>query len=102
MSILRGSRYQGVPFTGIKTLDGKTRKFLHDRRIFSAKDIGTNSIEYVVQGEEELDSIADKFYDDETLWWLIADVNDIEFAFDVAPGDIIIVPARFIVTSLLR
>ena len=93
---------QGVPFTGIKTVDGKTRKFLHDRRIFSKEDIGENAIEYVVQGDEELDSIADKFYGDDTLWWLIADVNDIEFIFDVAAGDIILIPTPFIVTELLQ
>lgn len=87
-----GSRYQGVDITGIRTTDGKEKKFLHDRRVFSMTDVGTTGFEYTVVGEEVLDGIADKFYGDDTLWWLIADVNNIFFMFDVGPGDVIIIP----------
>jgi hypothetical protein len=90
--IVQGSRYEGVDITGIRTVDGKERKFLHDRRVFSMADVGANGFEYEIKGEETLDAIADRFYGDDKLWWLIADVNNILFAFDVQPGDTIIIP----------
>ena len=96
--ILRGSRYVGIPYTGIKTVDGKTKKFLHDRRIYSVDDVGENAIEHEVKGEETLDSLADFYYKNDQLWWLIADVNDILFAFDIQPGDVLVIPDPSIVT----
>jgi nucleoid-associated protein YgaU len=99
--IFRGSRYEGVAFTGIKTLDGKTRKMLHDRKIYSVDDVPDTSIEHVVVGEETLDSLADRFYKDDRLWWIIADVNDILFAFDITPGDILLIPDPNIVRGLI-
>lgn len=90
--IVQGSRYQGVPMTGIRTVDGKDRKLIHDRTVFSMADVGADGIEYEVKGEETLDALADRFYGDDTLWWLIGDVNNIFFAFAVVPGDRIIIP----------
>jgi hypothetical protein len=99
--IFRGSRYEGVPFTGIKTLDGKTRKMLHDRRIYSIDDVTDLSIEHVVEGEETLDALAERFYKDDRLWWIIADVNDILFMFDVKAGDTLLIPDPDIVRDLI-
>ena len=101
MTIFRGSRYERVPFTGIKTVDGKTRKMLHDRRIFSLDDVTDSSIEHTIEGDEALDSLAERYYGDDRLWWVIADVNDILFAFDFSPGDIIIIPDPNIVRDLI-
>lgn len=98
--ILRGSRYEGIPFTGIKTLDGKTKKMLHDRRIFSLDDVSDRFIEHTVVGQETLDALAERFYKDDRLWWIIADVNDILFLFDVQPGDVLVIPDPGIVRDL--
>ena len=92
MTIFKGSRYEGVPRTGIRDLSGQTRDFLHDRRIFSAKDLEQNSFVHTLVGGEELDALAHRYYGDETLWYLIADVNDIFFMFDAQPGDELIIP----------
>ncbi len=92
MPILKGSRYEGVPITGIRYADGSERKFLNDRRIFGPADVGTNGVEHVIQGQETLDALANTFYGDDTLWWLIADVNNIFFMWDAGPGDTIIIP----------
>ena len=100
MPIFSGSRYEGVDITGIKTLDGNIRKFLHDRRIFSREDIGPDSIEHVVSGDEQLDGLAETFYGDQNLWWLIADVNDIHFALDLAPGQRLLIPSPAVVAEL--
>ena len=100
MAIYRGSRYEGVDKTGIKFADGSERVLLHDRRIFSNNDLGEDSIQHTVEAGEELDSIAYNFYGDDGLWWLIADVNDILYIFDVAPGDILTIPNPDIVSDL--
>ncbi len=100
MPILRGSRYEGVPFTGIKDLDGKIRKFLHDRRIFTKEDIGARAIEHTVVGGQQFDSLAEEFYEDQSLWWLIADVNDFLFPLDLKPGDSLLIPDLSILREL--
>ena len=98
--ILRGSRYEGVPFTGVRTVDGKIRKFLHDRRIFTKEDIGSNAFEHTVVGQETFDGLADEFYDDQSLWWLIADVNDFLFPLDLKAGDTLLIPDRSVLAEL--
>jgi nucleoid-associated protein YgaU len=100
MAILRGSRYEGVAFTGIRTVDGKTKKFLHDRRIFTLKDVGANTFEHMVKGQETLDGLAETFYENQNLWWLIADVNNILFALDLQPGTILKIPNRAVLADL--
>jgi len=92
VTIYSGSRYEGVAFTGLKTTDGKARKFLHNRKIFSQSDIKENAIEHTVAGEETLDALAQKYYKNDRLWWLIADVNDVFFFYDVVPGQVLLIP----------
>lgn len=100
MSILSGSRYVGVPITGIRTVDGKTKKFLHDRRIFSEADIGGQSIEHLIVGGETLDAIAERYYKNQNLWWLIADVNNIVFPLDIQSGQTVKIPNRSVLADL--
>ena len=95
--IVKGSRYVGVPYTGVRTVDGKVRKLLHDRKIYTINDVDDDAVEHTVEGEETLDSIAALYYNDERLWWLIADVNDILFGFDIEPGDVLVIPDQSIV-----
>jgi len=98
--ILRGSRYQGVALTGIKDQDGKERKLINDRRIFSIKDVGEDAIEHTIVGQQQLDNLAEIYYKDDKLWWVIADVNDIFFMLDVVPGQTVIVPNPDIIADL--
>lgn len=100
MPILRGSRYEGVAFTGVRTLDGKIRKFLHDRRVFTKEDIGSNSFEHTVTGQETFDSLADTFYKDENLWWLLADVNNFLFPLELTVGDVLLIPDKSVLAEL--
>ena len=100
MPILRGSRYQGVPITGVRTADGKERKFINDRRIFSIDDVREDAIEHTIIGGQQLDNLADIYYKDDKLYWLIADVNDILFPLDIVPGQVVIVPNPDLVADL--
>ena len=92
MTVLRGSRYEGVPYTGIQTEDCQIKKFLHDRRIISLDDVKTTAVEHTIVGEQQLDTLANLYYKDERLWWVIADVNDILFPLDVEPGQVVLIP----------
>lgn len=100
--ILRGSRYQNAQITGIRTADGRVRKYVHDRPIFQLPNVGAQAEEHLLSGGEELDSIADLYYKRDTDWWVIADVNDIFFMFDAKPGDVLLVPSRAMVDEFLR
>lgn len=100
MPIYSGSRYQGVDYTGTLDRNGKERKLLHDRRIFSLDDVKDDAIEHTVSGKERLDTIADTYYQDEDLWYLIADVNDVFYKDDVVPGQVLVIPNPEIVDDL--
>lgn len=100
MSILRGSRYAGIPITGLRTTDGKERKYINDRRIYSIDDVGEDAIEHTIVGGQQLDTLADLYYKDDKLYWLIADVNNILFPLDITPGQIVIVPNPDLVADL--
>jgi hypothetical protein len=93
-SIFKGSRYETVrEFTPIvDTETGKVRNFLHNRRVLSKRDIGQGFFTHVVKVGELLDGIAYIYYGLETLWWVIADINDLFYIFDIFPGQILIVP----------
>ena len=50
---------------------------------------------YMVKQNEPLDMVAWKFYKDESLWYLIADVNEIDNPLEpMEPGMRLIIPPR--------
>jgi len=59
-------------------------------------------IEYTVTGSDvknwvtfPLITLAENFYNDNTLWWIIQDANPIVNPWDYKQGDIIIIPLDF-------
>ncbi len=77
MTILTGSRYEGVDITPILQSDGTQRSFLHNRKITSEKDIGEDfTITDFITGEE-WDSLSFQRSGKARLWWIICDINDI-------------------------
>jgi hypothetical protein len=54
-------------------------------------------IHIVTQQGDRLDSLANQFYDDSSLWWIIATANNIhDSGFSVAPGTILRVPVDYL------
>jgi len=58
-----------------------------------------NFIEYTVTGSDvknwvtfTLVTLAEKFYNDNTLWWVIQDANPIKNPWEYVEGDIIVIP----------
>lgn len=42
--------------------------------------------------EDRLDTLAFKYLGDGTYWWVIAMLNNIQWAFDFQPGEILLIP----------
>jgi len=75
----RASRYDGVPLFADEPHAGP-----RPRDIGPAEGV----VEHVVRDGDRLDALARQYYNDDRLWWRIADANP-EFAFAgelVAPG----------------
>jgi len=94
--IFEGSRYQGIPATAIRGEDGKVRKILRFREGLKQQDAGSGFVVHTVSGDEMLDHLAFRYAGGqpgkESLWWLIADVNDIYFPFELEKGKQLIIP----------
>lgn len=94
MPVFKGSRYAGVKFTGILGKDGKVRKYLHGRDPVKLADVQEPVVVHEFEYGETIDELAWKAAGKPRLWWLIADVSDILFPLDIAPGTKVVVPSR--------
>lgn len=83
MPVFRGSRYDGVRFTGILGEDGKVRKFLHARRPFALDEVQNPIVIQNFQRGDELDALASRTAGKPRLWWIIADANNVLFPLSV-------------------
>jgi nucleoid-associated protein YgaU len=92
MPIFRGSRYEGVEYTGVRDHAGNVRRTLHDRRPLAPDALRDGAVVHTVQAGEELDLLAFRYGGKARLWWLIADVNGIDFPFDIEPGTRLLIP----------
>ena len=86
MPVFRGSRYDGVRFTGILGEDGKVRKFLHARESLTLQAADEPILVQDFQRADELDALANRAAGKPRLWWVLADVNDTLFPLSVDVG----------------
>jgi len=84
-------RYDGVDYSLIIDKEGVAKKFLHLATSRSADEIEDFGV-YEIENEEELDLVSKKLYGDSNLWYILAEVNEIDFIFDIEAGDKIIFP----------
>jgi len=62
-------------------------------KIYDAVQAGVvSSNVYVLQEGDRLDTLAGKFYNDSTLWWIIAAASGIGWALQVPPGTRLLIP----------
>lgn len=71
MTVFKGSRYEGVDAIKIVDEDGNEKRILKDRE-FTNLDIGDTVRK---KDTDEMDLMAFVEYDNEELWWVIADAN---------------------------
>ena len=91
-----------------------TREALYDRgylvtfnegdealyRTPSAYIQGIGDTFHLIKAGEDLLKIAQKYFEDQYLWYLIADANDIEDIFDLTVNDTIVIPNISAITSM--
>lgn len=100
MPIFRGSRYEGSAYTAFIDSNGNVRKYVHPKPPMSVESLnGDYSITKKIEGDE-LDALAAKNNGRERLWWVIAAVSGVFFAFDIENGTDLIVPSQAQFTRL--
>lgn len=64
--------------------------------------IQTDDIQYTVRSTDRIDLLANRFYGDPVLWWVIAVANDMEFLpNDLLSSEVIRIPApRYVAQQL--
>lgn len=83
------NRYINTESNVFKRYDGK-RVFRTTR--YPKIPIGFNDIYIVASETDYLDSLADKYYQDSTLWWVIAQANGIKASLKAPTGVQIRIP----------
>jgi len=89
---MSSSRYQ----------NSKTKKLYDGRTVFRPKiypniPFRDNDLYVATELGDRLDTLAFDFYEDSTLWWIIASANNIhgaKFAFE--PGTVLRIPQNYI------
>jgi hypothetical protein len=99
MPVFEGSRYSGVQFTALRDASGRVIRYLHNREPVTQKQLNDPTILAPIQEQEDLDSLAHLLTGTSTKWHLIAEVNEIFWAFDqeeggqLEPGTELIIPS---------
>lgn len=94
MPIFRGSRYEGSKFTAIVDSEGVTRKYVHPHVPKTVDDLDGDFRVVPKQIGDELDDLAANVDGGkERLWWVIADVSGIQFAFEIEDGEDLVIPS---------
>lgn len=83
------NRYINTESNVFKRYDGK-RVFRTTR--YPKIPIGFNDIYIVANETDYLDNLADKYYQDSTLWWVIAQANGIKASLKAPTGVQIRIP----------
>ena len=77
-----------------KTLDGKE---VYVSRIYPNIPLPDDDLYIMTEMGDRLDTLANQFYKDSTLWWVIASANNIHNAvFGLKEGTILRIPANYI------
>jgi len=91
MPVFKGSRYAGVKAIGV-TENGITKTFLGRRKKITLEDIDNDFFVHTVQAGDNIDAIAYAFGGKARLWWIIADLNNLEFPVTLEIGKDLIIP----------
>jgi hypothetical protein len=77
-----------------KTRDGKE---VYVTRIYPNIPLRDDDLYVMVETGDRLDTLANDFYKDSTLWWIIASANNIHNAvFGLRDGTILRIPSNYI------
>lgn len=94
MPILRGSRYVGLGRTGIQLEDGTIIPYIHLRTAIKPEEIGREFVVHRVVEGDHIDALAFEFGGREEWFWIIAEINELDFPFTLKAGDELLIPTR--------
>lgn len=80
--ILEGSRYETSEIIPVARDDGRTHRAVVERYPYSSS---FNSTTVITQEFDRVDLLADQFYEDPTMWWVIAYANPEIHVWDPLP-----------------
>ena len=90
------SRYQNNPSK--KTIDGRE---VYQSKIYPNIELRDTDLYVATETGDRLDTLAYKFYNDSSLWWIIASANNIHNASIGLPdGSILRIPEAYL--SIIR
>ena len=91
MPVFKGSRYNKA--NTVEIVENNTKKiFVGSPQELDKEALKNDYVIYVTRERDELDSIAFSSGIVPQQWWIIADLNDVFFAFDVKPLQRLVVP----------
>ena len=93
------SRYSKSPQLGFGKFYGTSRAIATIRTAVAEGRISTR--EYILRGDERLDTIAGNNYGDASYWWILAAASNIGWGMQIPAGTIINIPDISDVIALL-
>jgi len=100
MPVKPDSRFANLSVRQVTAPDGTTRQVISLRLVRPAA--GERLARHRVKQGETIDLLAQHFYGDEGLWWRILDANPLIYPLDIAPGDLLDIPAAGPATRITR
>jgi hypothetical protein len=92
MAITITSRYYLSPVYNATNAEGVSHATVAIRPP-TPPDPNTTLYSHLVSGVETIEYLAWRYYGDSSLWWRIAEANDLVFATDFKPGMTLSIPA---------
>lgn len=93
MVVYADSRYRDSTQTIYET-DDFTRPIINERKPITEDDIGQDFTVHTVVEGDQLDLLAYQYGGDSSLWWIIADLNKVNFPLDPKIGTQLKIPSR--------
>jgi len=101
MAVFQGSRYANEKVTPIKLDSGEERNYLHMRLQIRQEDLNFDLIQDNVQEDEEFqDFAAAVFTGRADRWWLLAEMNEVFFPYDLKTGQKTVLPSKTLLDTL--
>jgi nucleoid-associated protein YgaU len=73
--------------------DSVTKRRTYATTIFPSIPLSEGDFFIITRDGDRLDDLANKFYDDSTLWWILAVSNNLCESFYIPPGTKLRIPA---------
>jgi len=94
MPVYRGSRYDGVSTTPLTDVNNRMIRYLHNRTPLTQNDLVGPAYRYELRQGDDLDRLSFLRSGEERLWFLIAELNEVFWPFDLGPEDELLIPSE--------